>query len=63
MVEAAAKDGYVPRPLRGVSSLVFSSPTNSQIPKWAGKDEDKMNRDKGDEVVPDSEEEHSRSVD
>ena len=62
MVEAAARDGYVPRPLR-VPSLVFSSPANSQIPKWAGKDEDEMNRDKGDEVVPDSEEERLLSVD
>ena len=56
MVEAAAGVDRVPRPLRSAASIALNSPANSQMQQWTGNN-------RGDEVVPDSEEERLRYVD
>jgi hypothetical protein len=59
MVEAAVRVDREPRPLRRIPSLVLNSPADPQTHE---KDVEEIKRNKGDDVVPDSEEERLRFV-
>jgi len=64
IVEAAARAADVPLPLGIVPSLL-NSPTTSQTCKWIrnGENTEQVKGTRGDEVVPDSEEERLMCVD